>query len=96
MGHFLFFLKRQIPLRVPMAGRCHVGQQAVAGCQRVQLQVLRNAAVMQDQCAVQKMLHILKWVESSSVSPPVSVALISLMKSRRVKGSLPKNGSSIR
>mgnify|MGYP007120241988 CR=1 FL=1 len=59
MGHFLFFLKRQIPLRVPMAGRCHVGQQAVAGCQRVQLQVLRNAAVMQDQCAVQKMLHIL-------------------------------------
>lgn len=59
MGHFLFFLKRQIPLRVPMAGRCHVGQQAIAGCQRFQLQILRNAAVMQDQCAVEEMLHIL-------------------------------------
>ena len=55
----LFFLKFQIALGVPVAGGGHVGQQAVAGGQGVQHNVLGNASIVQNQRSVEKMLHIL-------------------------------------
>lgn len=74
-----------------------MGQQAVARGQGVERQILRNAPLVQNQGAVEEMLHILDVMgREQQRFLTGQVALISLRKSRRVKGSLPRNGSSIR